>query len=107
MQQETDHVEGGWLGQPVIDENSHPIGKVIDIVYDDDAAAKPDWAVVGVGPLRKGHYMPLTSAYRTSDGRLVVPYDQRSVKSAPKAAKNQVMTREDRAEARRHYNVDA
>jgi hypothetical protein len=81
-----------WLGQAVIDENSKPIGKVIDVLYDDDTSRTPQWAVVGVGLLKAGHYVPLKQAYRTADGRLVVPYDQQTVKRAPKASREHVLT---------------
>lgn len=81
-----------WLGQPVIDENSKPIGRVVDVLYDDDTSVTPDWAVVGVGLLKTGHYMPLDKAYRTADGRLVVPYDQQTVKGAPRVGKDHVLT---------------
>ncbi len=106
MQRINEITDGGWLGQPVIDENSKPIGKVIDVLYDDDASATPNWAVVGVGPLKKGHYVPLEHAYKTADGRLVVPYDQRLVKGAPKASKHHVMTRELKLATAGHYGLN-
>ena len=106
MQRINDIADGGWLGQPVIDENSRPIGKIVDVLYDDDAASTPKWAVVGVGPFKTGHYLPLSEAYRTADGRLVVPYDQRIVKGAPRASKHHIMTRELKAATAGHYGME-
>lgn len=107
MQHISETTEGGWVGQPVIDENSRPVGKVVDVIYDDDANPLPSYAVVGVGMLKIGHFVPLAEAYKTADGRVVVPYDQRVVKAAPKADKNHVMTRALRAATVGHYGVDA
>jgi hypothetical protein len=94
-----------WLGQPVIDENSKPIGKVVDVLYDDDTSHSPQWAVVGVGLLKSGHYMPLAAAYRTADGRLVVPYDQQTVKRAPKASREHVLTPELKQATTSYYGL--
>jgi hypothetical protein len=105
VQRTSDITDGGWLGQPVIDENSKPIGKVVDVLYDDDTSNTPTWAIVGVGPLKKAHFVPLADAYRTGDGRLVLPYDQRIVKGAPRADKSHVMTREIRQATIGHYGM--
>jgi hypothetical protein len=96
---------GGWLGQVVIDEDSHHIGKVVDVVYDDDTSKKPHWAVVGSGPLRSHHFVPLASAYRTSDGRLVVPFDPQVVKRSPKAGRDHEFTPDLRERTLRHYGI--
>lgn len=106
MQHISETSEGGWVGQPVIDEDSRPVGKVVDVIYDDDqAGSTPSWAIVGVGMFKAGHYVPLTEAYKTADGRIVVPYDQKVVKAAPKADKNHVMTRDVRAATVGHYGI--
>ena len=106
MQHVSETTEGGWVGHPVIDENSRPVGKVVDVIYDDDTVATPTYAIVGVGMLKSGHYVPLSDAYKTADGRVVVPYDQRIVKAAPKADKNHVMTRDVREATIGHYGMD-
>ena len=106
MQRISEITDGGWLGQPVIDENSRPIGRVVDVLYDDDASSRPTWAVVGVGLFKSEHYVPLSEAYKTADGRLVVPYDQRIVKAAPKASKHHIMSKELKAATIGHYGLE-
>jgi len=99
--------DGGWVGKPVIDEASRPVGKVVDVLYDDDTSRTPQWAVVGVGFFRSQHYVPLAEAYKTHDGRLVVPYDQRVVKQSPKATREHIMTPNVREATASHYGVPA
>jgi hypothetical protein len=98
---------GSWLGQSVVDEDSHPIGKVIDVVYEDDTSSKPQWAVVAAGPFRSPHFVPLQHAYRTSDGRLVVPYDPQVVKRSPKTGRDHALTPNLRARTLEHYGIDS
>jgi hypothetical protein len=47
----------------------------------------------------------LAAAYRTADGRLVVPYDQQTVKRAPKASREHVLTPELKQATTSYYGL--
>ena len=90
----------------VVSEHGDHIGKVVDVLYDDDATTEPQWLAVHVGPLAAEHYVPLVNAYRSVEGRVVVAYDKATVKHAPKAHRDHVITNELRDDLRRYYGLN-
>lgn len=106
MEHTSNTATGGWVGQMVTDEQHRKIGKVVDVLYEDDTSNTPDWAIVRVG-LRSDHFLPLDNAYRTRDERVVVPYDPTTVKRAPRAPKEHIFPVGVKEEALAHYGMDA
>jgi hypothetical protein len=98
--------ETGWVDRPVIDDHGHKVGKVVDVVYDQQELA-PRWAVVDIGVFGAKHYMPLEGAYCSSDGQVVAPFDRAVVKRAPKAQRDHVVGRALAEEIAHHYNPAA
>jgi hypothetical protein len=102
-----------YTGHNVIDEHGNSLGKVTDVLYDDDigsvdtsnpdAPRSPSWLVVDPGVMRAAHYLPVAGSYRTDDGTIVTPWDKDWVKSALKAHHDHVLTRDERAELIAHY----
>jgi sporulation protein YlmC with PRC-barrel domain len=92
------------LDRTMINERGEKLGKVTDVLFDD--RGDPRWAVVSVGMLSASHYVPLTRAFTTPDGQVVVPYDKSVVKHAPKAAGNHVLDRRTEVLLAEHYEVD-
>lgn len=97
---------GVWVGHTVTDESHKKIGKVVDVLYEDDTSNTPDWAVVRTGPLGGDHFLPLSNAYRTRDERVVVPYDSATVKKAPRAPREHIFPIGVKEQALEHYGVD-
>jgi hypothetical protein len=93
-------------GHTVIDTELRPVGKVTDVLYDERERA-PRWAIVQTGLLRSEHYVPLADSYLDEDDRLVVPHDRMSIKHAPRARRDHVVTREVARELRDYYGVAA
>jgi sporulation protein YlmC with PRC-barrel domain len=79
------------LGHDVVSEGGEVIGKVNDVLMDENADADAAWAVVSTGRLRADRFVPLSESYRGVDGNLVVPYDKHTIKNAPRA-ENHVLT---------------
>lgn len=110
-QPDSSHEGAVYTGHLVIDELGTNIGKVTDVVYDEqsdqsagDAVGRlPDWLVVDPGMLRAAHYMPVAGSYRTADGTIVAPWDKDRVKSAVKASTDHIITREQREQLLHHY----
>ena len=93
-------------GHQVVDKRMSTIGKVTDVLYD-DVEMQPRWAVVKVGMLGSEHYMPLMEAYMADDGRVIVPFDKMSIKHAPRAGKDHVLTPDDERALRDYYGIAA
>jgi sporulation protein YlmC with PRC-barrel domain len=91
-----------FAGHEVVDEHGEAIGKITDVIYDVNQIDEPRWLIVDPGVFRAEHYVPAAGAYTTEGGRVVVPYDKRWVRSAPKAG-DHVMTDDVLAELGRHY----
>lgn len=109
-----------YTGHDVVDEQGQRIGRVVDVIYDDDQPAsapvesqgdlgqfgrQPSWLVVDPGILRSTHYLPVAGSYRTGDGTIVTPWDRDWVKAAAKAHNDHIMTREQREELLAHYSL--
>jgi len=99
----TPTTDQGWLGQEMVDQKHNRIGRVVDVIYDTDTDPMPDWAVVNAGMFAGAHYVPLGEAYRTRDGRLVVPYDKTTVRRSPRADRSHILTPDVRRVAGHHY----
>lgn len=92
-----------YRGHDVIDTAQRLIGTIDDVVYTSDG--QPQWAVVDLGLLRSSHYLPVATGYLSDDGKFVVPYEKRVVKSAPKADRSHVIGAELERELTEHYSL--
>jgi hypothetical protein len=93
-------------GHAVFDNQLRRVGVVTDVLYD-ERVQLPRWAVVKTGAVRGEHFVPLAASYVDQDGRLVVPHDKASIKRAPRAGRDHIVTREIALELRDYYNVAA
>jgi PRC-barrel domain len=89
-----------YTGHRVLDESGRPIGRISDVVYDDRS---PRWLVVDVGFFGVSHYAPAAATFQTIDGDVVAPFTKDDVKTAPKAHRDHVLTRELEAKIADHY----
>ena len=94
---------GGLLtGHEVVDSHLEKVGKVTDVLYD-ELEQHPRWVIVKTGLLGSEHYVPLANAYVSQEGRLVVPLDKSTIRSAPRAHRDHVLTLGTRKALREHY----
>ncbi|MDY7099655.1 MAG: PRC-barrel domain-containing protein [Actinomycetota bacterium] len=91
-------------GHDVVDEQGEKIGAVSDVVFD-SATGDAAWVVVNTGVLRAAHFVPLQNAYVSAEGRLVVPFDKRTVKGSPRAGRDHIMTSELQHSLVEHYSL--
>lgn len=94
-----------YRGSNVLDPDQRLIGTIDDVVYDEDGT--PVWAVVELGLMRSAHYVPVAAGYLAETGTFVVPYDKRTVKSAPKARRDHVIDRTVEAQLIQHYELSS
>jgi hypothetical protein len=92
-----------YVDHRVISEHHETIGTVTDVLYHDDTS-EPKWLIVKPGLLQAERYVPLEGSYEAEDGRIVVPFDKRWVKAAPKAG-DHVLTADVEADVAYHYDV--
>ena len=97
-----------YTGQHVLDEHGDDVGRVVDVIYTDpdetdDGSLNPHWLVVDPGPLRSSHYVPVEGSYISDSGAVVVPWDKRWIKSAPKANGDHLLTQDQVTELEQHY----
>jgi sporulation protein YlmC with PRC-barrel domain len=90
-------------GHQMVTEQGTVVGRVNDVVFDDNSQDDA-WAVVSVGLLKSKHFVPLTEAYLTDSGSVVVPYDKQTIKHAP-AADEPVMSSHARKELADYYGT--
>jgi hypothetical protein len=90
-------------GHAVVDARQDKIGKVTDVIFDDRGA--PQWVVVRTGVLSGEHFMPLGESYLDHNDRLVVPLDKDTIKRAPRARRDHVLTLATRRGLRDYYGV--
>ncbi len=95
--------DSGLVGRIVIDLRHEPIGKVVDVIFE-DAGPAARFAVVDPGPFRASRYVPIDRFGRTGDGRIVLPFEAERVRTAPKAPKEHIVTRELQDRLADHYN---
>ncbi len=91
---------------PVVDIQMQPVGKVTDVLFDEQEFA-PRWAVVKTCVFGGEHFVPLQNAYVDEEGRLVVPFEKADIKRAPKPRGDHVMTPEVAKELRDYYGIAA
>lgn len=90
----------------VIDDHQQKVGKITDVIYDLETE-QPRWAIVKMHVFGREHVAPLDGAYVTDDGRVVISHDRNTVKQAPIAPHDHVLSRELEQEAARHYGLAA
>jgi hypothetical protein len=88
----------------LLDQQGNKVGAVVDVVSD-PSTLEPRWFVVDFGTFKANHYVPVLGSYQTADGDIVVPYDAESVKQAPKAHRDHIVTPELEHEIREHYGL--
>lgn len=100
-----------YTGHYVLDERGDDIGRVVDVIYTDpdatdDGSMTPHWLVVDPGLLRAAHYVPIEGSYISDSGAVIVPWDKRWVKSAPKASGDHLLTHDQVTELEQHYALE-
>ena len=93
-------------GLAVVDNSLEKVGKVTDVLFDERERA-PQWAVVKTGILGGEHIVPLDDTYVAHDGRLVVPLEKSTIRRAPRARRDHVLTLETRRALRDYYGKAA
>jgi PRC-barrel domain len=93
-----------YMGLTAQDEHGATIGSISDVLYD-EATQEPEWLVVNPGTLRADHFVPVTGAYTTEEGNVVLAFTKQMVKEAPKASGDHVLTHDIEAELREYYMV--
>ncbi len=96
-------LSASYEGHTVIDPEGETVGKVSQVIYD-EADAMPAWMVVDRGLLRSEHYVPAGGAYATPDERVIVPFNKRWIKAAPRADRSG-LTDPTRRELHIHYQL--
>lgn len=96
---------GTYSGHDLVDRDNHKVGKVTDVIYDDQED-RPEWLVVDPGPVSAERVVPLDRAYTSENGNIVVPYDKQQVRHAPKAPLDHVLTPDRVEQLDAHYEVD-
>lgn len=104
MTNNTGSTVGTYSGHDLVDRDNHKVGKVTDVIYDDHDD-QAEWLVVDPGPISAERVVPLDRAYTSDNGNIVVPYDKRHVKHAPKAPSDHVLTRDRVEQLDAHYEV--
>ena len=89
----------------VIDEKGNSLGRVSDVIFE-GTDSKPTWMVVKPGVFRAARYVPVRGSYATVTDKLVVPFDQRTISSSPKAKGTHVLTSRERSLLTQHYKLD-
>ena len=76
-------------GHEAYDDHHEKIGKVTDVLYDEEG--QPRWAVVDPGLLHKERYVPVDGAFMTESGEVVVAYSKDMVKNARPASRDHIL----------------
>ena len=96
----------GLSGHNVIDNSGQKVGRVADVLFDHTTNA-PQWVLVDLSRLpRRQTAVPLSEAYRSADGDLVVNYPKNDVKQAPRLTSGTVLTNVEERHLRQHYGLD-
>lgn len=93
-----------YHGHEVVDNENHVVGNVTDVIYD-DTTGEPLWLVVDRGLFRSERYVPIDGSYIADNGHVVIPFDLRWVKAAPKASSDHILTAPEESELDRHYDT--
>ena len=94
-----------YIDHEVTNQEHESIGTVTDVLYDDENN-EPKWLVVKPGALQAERIVPIEGSYEDSDGNVVVPFDKKWIKAAPKPGGDHVLSTETEDEASEHYDVD-
>ena len=89
-------------GLSVLDEKGASVGFVSGVIYD-NGDETPTWYVVDCGWMRSEHYVPAEGSFVTSKGDVILPFQKRWVRAAPKADEGHVMTADLRRELAIYY----
>lgn len=109
FEHDTDKSDASWpslSGHTVFDAQLRRVGVVTDVLYDEREQV-PRWAVVKTGVVGSEHFVPLSASYVDQDGRLVVPHDKASIKRAPRAGRDHVVTRDVDRKLRDYWSIAA
>jgi hypothetical protein len=90
-------------GHEAYDERHEKIGKVTDVLYDEQG--EPRWAVVNPGMLHRERYVPVEGAFMTDAGEVVVAYSKDTVKSARPANRDHILDPVVERALEEHYAV--
>jgi hypothetical protein len=93
-----------WTNRPVVDEHLTRVGKVTDVIFG-AVGDDPEWATVKTGLLTE-RLTPLDGAYISDEGMVVLPFDHKVVKAAPKPPRDHVLSPSLAAEAIQHYDMN-
>jgi uncharacterized protein (TIGR02271 family) len=94
-----------WQGRTMLDRDGERIG-TIDAIYLDDQTGQPEWALVNTGLFgTKSTFVPLAQAIQTDDD-ILVPYEKRLVKDAPRVDADQHLSEAEEQQLWRHYGLD-
>jgi len=94
-----------WEGRTMLDRDGGRIG-TIDAIYLDDQTGEPEWALVNTGLFgTKSTFVPLAQAFQ-SDNDVVVPYDKRLVRDAPRIDPDGHLSEAEEQHLWRHYGLD-
>jgi sporulation protein YlmC with PRC-barrel domain len=94
-----------WQGRTMLDRDGERIG-TIDAIYLDDQTGQPEWALVNTGLFgTKSTFVPLAQAIQT-DNDILVPYEKRLVKDAPRADADQHLSEAEEQQLWRHYGLE-
>lgn len=98
-------LSASFEGHTVIDPEGVTVGKVAKVIYDDTTASDmPSWMIVDGGLLRQTSYVPASGAYATPDDCVIVPFNKRWIKAAPKVHRAG-LTEPVRTELHVHYQL--
>jgi hypothetical protein len=97
----------GLTEHEAIDDHQMKVGKITDVIYDDSPESRPRWATVKMHTIGREHIAPLSGAYMSEDGRVVLPCDRTKVKHAPVAPHDHVVSRELEIDLTDYYGLDA
>jgi hypothetical protein len=100
------HKTPSLSGRVAVDAQFERVGKITDVLFG-DLTSQPRWAVVKTGVFGGEHYVPIEHSYVDGEGRVVVPFDKTTVKHAPKAKGEHVMTRDLARDLQQYWGVAA
>jgi uncharacterized protein (TIGR02271 family) len=93
-----------WRGQDLMDRDGGKLGRIEEIYLDADTD-QPEWALVHTGLFgTKQTFVPIRDASATGDG-VTVPFDQATVKGAPKAEADGQLSQDEEAALYSHYGM--
>ena len=93
-------------GQDLMSQDGDKLGTIEEIYLDTDTN-QPEWALVVTGLFgTKQSFVPISGAGRDDDDAVTVPFDQATVKDAPKVDPDGRLSESEEQELYRHYGMD-